>query len=232
MEAKYQRGKIYIIKNKVNDKVYIGSTIETLSQRFTKHKYKSKKETYKLYNAFQEIGIDNFYMELIKLYPCKSKEELDIEEDKYMDVYDSINNGYNTFRPVKNREIVKEKAKQYRNNNPEIVKQRWKNYYENNKEKLKEKRKKYEEANKDKIRQTWKQYYEKHKEKINERRKENNKLYYENNKDNMKAKRKEYREEHKEEIKLKKKLYYEQNKDKIIAKQKQRQLLKKQTENI
>ena len=36
-------GYIYIIKNTVNDKVYIGKTIQTLERRFQKHLSDSKK---------------------------------------------------------------------------------------------------------------------------------------------------------------------------------------------
>ena len=36
---KYQNGKIYIITGSETDKVYLGSTIQTLGLRFTQHKF-------------------------------------------------------------------------------------------------------------------------------------------------------------------------------------------------
>ena len=39
----YQNGKIYKIINQSNDIVYIGSTTQALSHRYTKHKHKSPK---------------------------------------------------------------------------------------------------------------------------------------------------------------------------------------------
>jgi predicted GIY-YIG superfamily endonuclease len=34
----YKNGKIYCIRNKINDDVYIGSTTQPLSQRMAKHR--------------------------------------------------------------------------------------------------------------------------------------------------------------------------------------------------
>ena len=34
----YRNGKIYIIRNHCNDLVYVGSTTQSLSRRFSKHK--------------------------------------------------------------------------------------------------------------------------------------------------------------------------------------------------
>ena len=39
----YSKGKIYKITNDLNDDVYIGSTCDTLSRRFSNHKSKSNK---------------------------------------------------------------------------------------------------------------------------------------------------------------------------------------------
>lgn len=58
-------GTIYIIKNKENDKVYVGQTTSTLSERFRHHKSSilaSDKKNMKLYSAMREIGVDKFYI--------------------------------------------------------------------------------------------------------------------------------------------------------------------------
>ena len=47
-------GSIYIIKNKINDKVYIGQTTMTVHERFMVHLKPSTQKirrNYKLYNA-------------------------------------------------------------------------------------------------------------------------------------------------------------------------------------
>lgn len=95
-------GYIYIIRNTVNNKAYIGQTIQTLSTRFSNHIRDSKVINYetldflyksKLYNAFRKYGYDKFYIELIE--EC-SNEELNEKEIYYIKYFDSFNKGYNT----------------------------------------------------------------------------------------------------------------------------------------
>lgn len=64
----FQNGKIYIIRNKVNDLTYVGSTCQSLSKRMAQHRRDSKNNKLtgvKLHNLMKEIGVDNFYIELI-----------------------------------------------------------------------------------------------------------------------------------------------------------------------
>lgn len=61
-------GSIYIIKNTVNDKVYIGQTTTTVHERFMAHMKPSTskmRHTYKLYNAILKYGADKFYVETL-----------------------------------------------------------------------------------------------------------------------------------------------------------------------
>jgi len=82
MENKYQRGKIYKIVDIGYTKCYIGSTIETLSNRMSGHRsaYKSfSKGLNKLVSSgvlFEEFGLENCKIELIENYPCETKDEL------------------------------------------------------------------------------------------------------------------------------------------------------------
>ena len=50
MEIKKYNGKVYVIRSPSTNKIYIGSTIETLSSRMSKHRYQ--------FNNF--IGSDNY----------------------------------------------------------------------------------------------------------------------------------------------------------------------------
>lgn len=58
---------IYIIKNTVNNKVYIGKTCKSIKERFTEHIYFAKTAEYRfkrvLYLAMNKYGIDKFYVE-------------------------------------------------------------------------------------------------------------------------------------------------------------------------
>lgn len=80
----HQNGKIYKIINDVNDKIYIGSTKQTLSQRMTGHRKDSKTRTTPFYSVVNEIGIHHFKIILIKPFPCNSKAELEAEEYRVM----------------------------------------------------------------------------------------------------------------------------------------------------
>ena len=90
------KGFIYIIKNDINDKVYIGKTLlPTIEERFQEHLKDSKREDKQhrpLYNAINKYGSSHFYVELI--------EECDIEilsqqEQYWINFYSSYSKGYN-----------------------------------------------------------------------------------------------------------------------------------------
>ena len=59
-------GQIYIIKNNINDKVYIGQTIQDYKRRWHGHKHESKSIDRPLYRAMRKYGYDNFWVELIE----------------------------------------------------------------------------------------------------------------------------------------------------------------------
>ena len=90
-------GLIYIIRNTVNDKVYIGQTTMDIKTRFKGHLKAAKyndKHTRKLYNAINKYGKDNFYYEILeKRIPITA---LDEKEINYIKKYDSYKNGYNS----------------------------------------------------------------------------------------------------------------------------------------
>lgn len=66
---------IYKITNTINNKLYIGKTINTIEKRFAEHIKQSKIPQAKkrpLYNAINKYGIENFTIEIV--------EECDIKE--------------------------------------------------------------------------------------------------------------------------------------------------------
>lgn len=83
----FSASKIYKITNNINSECYIGSTTQNLSWRFTQHKSKYKtgrKDCSKSTILFDKYGLDNCKIELIKEFPCNSKEELLFEERKHI----------------------------------------------------------------------------------------------------------------------------------------------------
>ena len=88
-------GKIYLITNDVNSKVYVGQTIQTLNKRFNGHCCYSKSDrSSNMYikRAIHKYGRDKFHITLIEECPL----DLLNEREKYwISFYNSYNEGYN-----------------------------------------------------------------------------------------------------------------------------------------
>lgn len=85
-------GKIYKITNKITEECYIGKTKNSLEERLRTHKQKHS-NCKKLKEAFLKYGIDNFNIEILEdNIPFK---ELDLKETYYIQIYKSIEFGYN-----------------------------------------------------------------------------------------------------------------------------------------
>jgi group I intron endonuclease len=91
---KYQNGKIYVIKNRKNDLLYVGSTTRTLEERGAEH-FTITSGARRLCRAILQIGAENFYIELLEEYPCNSQAELEAREYEYIEKLDTVRNGYN-----------------------------------------------------------------------------------------------------------------------------------------
>ena len=87
---------IYKIVNKINNKVYIGQSIN-IEKRIKKHKYNAliKNIKHPLYDSIRKYSIDNF--EFIILEEIKDINELDLRELYWINHYKSndLNYGYN-----------------------------------------------------------------------------------------------------------------------------------------
>lgn len=99
------KGKIYKIYNDVNDKLYIGKTLDTIENRFKKHKRDSKRsrmEKRPLYNAMNKYGAEHFYIELIE------EVELDLlsqRECYWIEFLNTYYNGYNATKGGDGRQL-------------------------------------------------------------------------------------------------------------------------------
>lgn len=89
-------GCIYIIKNKINNKVYIGQTSQGIENRWKQHTKPSviKSKKYAIYRAMNKYGVENFYYEVLE--DNIPYEELDNREQYYIEKYDSYKHGYNS----------------------------------------------------------------------------------------------------------------------------------------
>ena len=133
----YSKCVIYTIKT--GDSLYVGSTCN-----FTKRKYDHKSNinnvNYKLYNCklYKTIR-DNGYewdMKPYNLYPCETKMEMNIEEER---IRKELNANLNMCKAYRTEEEKKEYMKNYNTL-----------YYEENKDRIKDNVKNYRIKNKKK----------------------------------------------------------------------------------
>lgn len=107
-------GSIYIIKNTINNKVYIGQTINKVSYRFKTHIYYAiRGRDYIIGKAIRKYGVNNFYYEVIEQCPIK---DLNKREIYWIAQYNSTNPkfGYNmsiggnkiNFRQLDEDEVI------------------------------------------------------------------------------------------------------------------------------
>lgn len=86
---------IYVIKNNINDKKYIGKTNYSIEKRFKEHlrdATKVRKEKRPLYNAICKYGKEHFSIQILEeVDPVHASER----EKYWISFYDTFNNGYN-----------------------------------------------------------------------------------------------------------------------------------------
>ena len=122
----YQNGKIYSLVCHTTGLKYIGSTIETLDRRLSKH-ISHHKRGYYLSNK-EILDNDHFTINLLEDYPCNSSEELRIRERYYIENNECVNRtlAYTSLQEKRvqimewrknNREHIIEYRKQWYNNN-------------------------------------------------------------------------------------------------------------------
>lgn len=88
-------GSIYIIKNTINSKVYIGQTRVPINIRFSQHLSAARnKGHYTLYKAIRKYGEENFFIELIETCAIDS---LNDREEYWISFYNAnkSSSGYN-----------------------------------------------------------------------------------------------------------------------------------------
>ncbi len=175
----YSQGKMYRIVSPNHDKVYIGSTVKTLEQRFSEHKSTR--------NCMSREIIDtgDARIEEIEAFPCLDKYQLeDREGELQLADWDGCVNKYvaGAMRRAGGKQAYR---KVYREAHLDQIKAQEKVYREANAEKIKANQEAYYEANKDKIKAYKKAYYEAHLDEL----KANQKVYHEANAEKIRAKK-------------------------------------------
>jgi hypothetical protein len=132
-EKDYSKGKIYMIWSPHTDKIYIGSTLDRLKERFRKHKYASITSKIILDCGDAEI-------KLIRNFPCGSLFELETEEGRVMRLHP---NRVNINMPRRTKQELKELA--------DIKNEKRRNTPQEQRDKQNEKRRNWSKEHKDKI---------------------------------------------------------------------------------
>lgn len=143
-------GRVYKIctDEKYTDEIYIGSTFDTLKNRFVNHKTNLCSSSI----LFEKYGYENCHIELIKEYDVLDREHLETYETLW---------------------ICKYRNKCVNQCVPFYIKKLWeKAYYEVNRDAILERNKVYHEANKDAISKRMKVYREANKDKISKQQKQ------------------------------------------------------------
>ena len=157
----YSKAKIYKILNDVDDDLYIGATCQSLSMRMVGHRKartSTKHKNYKLYKRMNELGVEHFYIELVKETPCENKEQLNAIEGDYIRKYGTLNgkitgrtrkewqdehkerkSEQNKIRYENRKEEILAKQLQRQRENPERETERRKKYYMKKGEEIKTK---------------------------------------------------------------------------------------------
>ena len=123
----YNNGKIYTIRcKKVDTLIYVGSTIQSLHQRWAGHKKHSKTRQHLLLYSTINDKWDDWYIELYENFNCENKEQLNKREGEIIRLIGNLNSriaGRSKIEYEKdNEEQRREYKKEYNIKNAEILK--------------------------------------------------------------------------------------------------------------
>ena len=161
----YNKGKIYTIRCYDDPTlIYVGSTTQTISQRWNDHKKNAQnpnKRDYsmKVYETMRERGLNKFYIELYEEVPCTNREQLGKREGEIIREIGSLN-----------KQITGRTIYEYNQVNKEHKREYMKDYHVQNRDKRSDYSKEYRNAHIEELTQKSKEYREKNLEKIKEKK--------------------------------------------------------------
>ena len=149
MPQDFSRGKIYLIKSRSRPNlVYVGSTVNTLTTRFSCHEagFRSRAKGTSSYHVL-EIG--DAYIELFEHYPCSSKVELRRREGQVQQSMVCVNHNI-AGRTTAEWRVQTNYPHGYYLANKSTMKAKARQQYQENREAALEYQKKYRQANPEK----------------------------------------------------------------------------------
>jgi hypothetical protein len=135
----YDNGKIYKIVCNVTGETYIGATTKKyVSKRLTEHVYRFNHPELNQYMSKKIIENGNYYIELVELVKCESKDELSKRERYWIENTVCVNKQMPSRTKKEYRELVRDKQieymKIYSKTNSAKLNQRASEWYKNNSE--------------------------------------------------------------------------------------------------
>ena len=139
---RYHNSKLYIIRDEINGNFYIGSTCNSLSSCFSKHKSDTKRRSnIGVCKYFKEIGFENLKIILIEEHHLENKSQLLREEDRVIQMYKNDDNclnarkafvglnqhKYNKYYFEQNTQKLQKYAKDYTTQNKDLIAKRKQN---------------------------------------------------------------------------------------------------------
>jgi hypothetical protein len=183
--------KIYMICSEQTDKVYIGSTKQTLEDRFSVHKSQAKR-TDKYCRS--RLLLNNFTDCRIVLIEITTKENRLVRERYWIEHY--VDRAVNCQIPGRTK-------KQYYQQHADEYKEYNRDYYQQHIDELKEKQKEYYQQHADEYKEYNRDYYQQHIDEL----KEKQKGYYQQHAAEYKKYNRDYYQQHIDEIKERNKEY-------------------------
>ena len=157
---KYNHSKIYKICSNLSEKIYIGSTTQSLAQRLSEHNkqyknYLKSKEHYR--SSFEIIKLDDYFITLIEEHSYNNRSQLFRREGELIK---------HNINICVNKQLTGRTDYEYRQDNKEHIAENKKEYYESNKQSISEKQKQYNIYNKDYLTEKQKHRYQLNKEEL------------------------------------------------------------------
>ena len=165
----YAQGKLYRIISPNTDHVYIGSTTKTLDKRLQGHVSDSK-HAKRPCTSELIIKAGDAIIELIELYPCASRKELEAREGEVQKTTDNCCNQKIAGERTPEEKVANNKA--YYVANKEVLKENKRAYYAEHSEEIASSNKVYNAKNAVAISARAKDYYAKNRDAIREQQRQ------------------------------------------------------------
>lgn len=105
---------IYVLRNTVNGKIYVGQSVNILNRWYSHRKSANAGKKSHLYDSMRKYGLSAFSIQIME--EC-TPEQLDEREAYWMDFFDAINTGYNMMPAGQNGRVMTDELRKWLSEN-------------------------------------------------------------------------------------------------------------------